>query len=1484
MPLQLSLTIGTVRASLGALATIASLAIGREVTRSAPVVTSPIGPPSSPSGATAGVMMNYAGAGTNITPSECLTIAVGEGAAYSCGDLRLVQDLPTTTTMSKPRTPRLIYNSRWNGGPWLVPLDYVSLRYQPQTTIMLSLYAGGGIMMTSAFWPAPGIADTGIMAMFTPRRFVVPLGSAWLTTGAYRFSAIYFAGGNENGTIAVINRMSSPFGAGWWLDGLEQLVPYDATHELWVGGDGATRLYTQTAGNVWTVTPAVDRPDTLLHFADGTRTRLLPGGAYVRFDQLGRHVETVSATGEHTSLLYEDPRSPLLLTSIVLPVPSGTVAPRYTFSYTQVGYDYKLSAVDAPPVDAQSRRVQFNTTSAARTVIDADGSNVTFALSSDGHVTGRTDRRGYSTTFQFETAANTLSSATVNLTAGPSITHNFCAAEATGLAPCQPFALDTAKVVTTVTGPRTDVNDYMTFRVTRFGAPARIVDALGRITTIVRGNSRWPMAVTRVIRRNGFTSDAFFSNDRGLVDSTVDLNPYGLGTGRAVTRYGWDAKWSKLVSLTSPVGIVDSTAYDPNTGWPIWQQHGPNMMRRVNYTYDGSGLLVGVEEPSPQSDGLRVSSSLSYDQYGNLSRRTSPRGLSTTITRDEIGRVRSTSQPITDVGVYPERRRVQSFTYDLADRVVSSTDSAQHSVDDPGPEAIHVQTVYDANGNATRVSRWATPDAANIGEVVIASAFDGANRKISEVDPYVGAASRTWTYDAAGNVIAAQRGSAAVSATYDAVNRVVTRTLTEVAQARGGAFSDVQRFGYDAADNITAATNYAAQVYRSFYPNGAMGSEQLRIARADLSSVDHSYVTSYTYDLAGRRQTLTPPTTAGLLASVSYGYDQETGALTRVQESATSPFVYAYNQAGMLSALTKADGSVEQRTYDADGRQLVRSETSPVVGALHYDMFAYDGRGNATAIDATSFGIHKTDAFTYDGLGVVIASGASDGNFSLDGDAFGNAVRARRNGPMETVYRYVPHTMQSTFATTPLLDGWQADTLTQQYDITGDLVSSFEVASGPVVCQPGGSGPIGTETVCPGGGTLRVNATKSLRNTYNGDGRLVQSRKTSSNDNSALWYPPNYVGLRAKQVYPEFERGVLEEFRYDALGRRVWTRADRKDFCPGAHDRDSTPVCVGTIERTVYDGDQALLEIRQPGDADIAPEILESDDDLGVYRASLFGVVGYVNGARLDQPLLIARTREPKAVAHYNWQGRLEFVTNASDGRSVQCGVPTAPPSGECAQISWPATTMTFGMVATDRQRGPGWWWWGTTVSLRQNASGGLDMRNRVYDPQTGRFTQEDPIGLEGGLNLYGFATGDPVNFDDPFGLCPAVLLFAGPVVGGATAVWCGAEVVALGATAAFVWFNKSKTSGESPATAGGREAHKTWEPGAGFQKEVRLPSGRRCDALNPETCEIKELKPDNERAKKRGEKQLQDYKKELDEQMGKDHKTTLETYKPRQP
>jgi len=62
--------------------------------------------------------------------------------------------------------------------------------------------------------------------------------------------------------------------------------------------------------------------------------------------------------------------------------------------------------------------------------------------------------------------------------------------------------------------------------------------------------------------------------------------------------------------------------------------------------------------------------------------------------------------------------------------------------------------------------------------------------------------------------------------------------------------------------------------------------------------------------------------------------------------------------------------------------------------------------------------------------------------------------------------------------------------------------------------------------------------------------------------------------------------------------------------------------------------------------------------------------------------------------------------------------------------------------------------WQGTVLVDKPNATGTYYRRNRNYDHKSARFTTPDPIGIAGGLNAYGFASGDPVNFSDPLGLC----------------------------------------------------------------------------------------------------------------------------------
>lgn len=57
---------------------------------------------------------------------------------------------------------------------------------------------------------------------------------------------------------------------------------------------------------------------------------------------------------------------------------------------------------------------------------------------------------------------------------------------------------------------------------------------------------------------------------------------------------------------------------------------------------------------------------------------------------------------------------------------------------------------------------------------------------------------------------------------------------------------------------------------------------------------------------------------------------------------------------------------------------------------------------------------------------------------------------------------------------------------------------------------------------------------------------------------------------------------------------------------------------------------------------------------------------------------------------------------------------------------------------------------------MRYDATSGLMyMRQRWYDSVLGRFISRDPIGIEGGSNLYCYGFNHPVNFTDASGLTP---------------------------------------------------------------------------------------------------------------------------------
>ena len=234
------------------------------------------------------------------------------------------------------------------------------------------------------------------------------------------------------------------------------------------------------------------------------------------------------------------------------------------------------------------------------------------------------------------------------------------------------------------------------------------------------------------------------------------------------------------------------------------------------------------------------------------------------------------------------------------------------------------------------------------------------------------------------------------------------------------------------------------------------------------------------------------------------------------------------------------------------------------------------------------------------------------------------------------------------------------------------------------------------------------------------DGRMVKSWfRLDTLPNPQI--PANYQSYEATETY-----------RYDALGRRIWTRMIRGKNC---ENKDKSSGCRSTITRTVWDGDHILHEVRAPG-TDTTYVDLEYDGPGNAFH----GVVTYTHGKVIDQPLAVMKDG-----------GVIHPLTNARGVISHGTCPETA-----CSQLSiwFPAgSALLYGGGAT-RPTGPPSWN-GSLIEDQQDGSGYQYRRNRYYDPSTGRFTQEDPIGIAGGLNTYGYAEGDPVNFSDPFGLCP---------------------------------------------------------------------------------------------------------------------------------
>jgi RHS repeat-associated protein len=348
-------------------------------------------------------------------------------------------------------------------------------------------------------------------------------------------------------------------------------------------------------------------------------------------------------------------------------------------------------------------------------------------------------------------------------------------------------------------------------------------------------------------------------------------------------------------------------------------------------------------------------------------------------------------------------------------------------------------------------------------------------------------------------------------------------------------------------------------------------------------------------------------------------------------------------------------------------------------------------------------------------LGFAVVEGSNVEEFR--NDAFGNMTR-KMNRRSAGLINTAPFTL--AYSVTGALTSWNTSLTTppqSQYDRNDNLNQDF--SAGRLLRQ---------DEIIQDPNTGTVSLELAARHYYGADDRLMAVQRYS-------WRSAGVLD------------GTWEEYWYDALGRRVMTRARRNGGSPYDTTTNSplcqnasVPTCRSFTERVWWDGDQSLVEKRTAE---------------GTSDVSNSGLLGNIHALTLDEPLAVVTTSPSETrIINYNWRGQ-GMSSVYANGQGADNA------TGGSAEIDWPALTQaqtyfTPSLDATAPDNNPKKWM-GTFVQNGQGTTGMLYRRNRYFDANTGRFTQEDPIGIAGGVNAYGFANGDPVNLSDPFGLCPPI-------------------------------------------------------------------------------------------------------------------------------
>jgi RHS repeat-associated protein len=675
--------------------------------------------------------------------------------------------------------------------------------------------------------------------------------------------------------------------------------------------------------------------------------------------------------------------------------------------------------------------------------------------------------------------------------------------------------------------------------------------------------------------------------------------------------------------------------------------------------------------------------------------------------------------------------RTLSRVYDTLGRLQAVTDGELHSTtfgydavgnatSERDPLLRDTRHAYDALGRLRATIR-------NVGGIAAQTQvqYDALDRVVQVTDP--GELNTFYRYNGFGDLLELiSPDTGTTTSTYDVAGRLATRI---------DARNITSTYGYDLIDRVTSVAYPDSSRNLGFVydapPAECPAGETFHIGRLARMTVGGSDSTAFCYDRFGNL-TRKVQTTQGRSFTVRYDHASRvrngTDAPGRPRPPTPLVFGMTYPDGTQVRIGRNGSGDATDLTVT-----LANGQTKTLLsGTVHYPFgpawwWTY-GNGRKLTRSRTPSG---RPGFVEDSR----AGGLSEGYWF---DAAGNLDSLRNASQADPPKRKYAYdgldrlTEVRNGANNALLQGYG-------YNATGDRTTDTNGATRSFAYATG------THRLSSAGGVNRAYDAAGNTIRIGGTAALVANRPALAADTQIRSWRAQ-VQARAQTVRAAKRSGkapaaattklapaTVREFAYDDAGRLKQVKRDgvvAMDYRYNAKGERVYRSGSGQTVHTVYDEAGHWL-----GDYDATGNALQQAiwlDDLPV---------GLLVGAGTNQKLYYL---EPDAlgsprvaidpdrdVAVWRWD-----LTGEAFGNTA----PNEDPDGD-------------GIALTLDMRFPG---------QRYDAASELVYNYfRDYDPSTGRYVESDPIGLQGGLDTYGYAAGNSLASSDPLGLAPERNFFA---------------------------------------------------------------------------------------------------------------------------